>query len=223
MAEVTMRIWRGDANGGDFESYTLEPERGRGRPRRHPPDPGDRGTRPGVPLELQGRQVRVVLGRDQRQAAPDVHDAHGPAARGPGDRDADEDLPDHPRPGDRRVVQLRHGRAGPGVPAPADARGRVPDVPGGRRARPGVPQVHRVLHVPGRLPRDPRPRGQQGPLRRARGSSSATPSSRCTRWTPNDRRDLVREEMGSATATSPSAAPRSAPSTSTSPTTRSSR
>ena len=27
------------------------------------------------PLELQGRQVRLVLGRDQRQAAADVHDA----------------------------------------------------------------------------------------------------------------------------------------------------
>ena len=31
--------------------------------------------RPGLPLELQGRQVRLVLGRDQRQAAADVHDA----------------------------------------------------------------------------------------------------------------------------------------------------
>ena len=28
-----------------------------------------------VPLELQGRQVRLVLGGDQRQAAADVHDA----------------------------------------------------------------------------------------------------------------------------------------------------
>ena len=25
MADVTLRIWRGDANGGDFENYTTEP------------------------------------------------------------------------------------------------------------------------------------------------------------------------------------------------------
>ena len=41
---------------------------------------------------------------------------------------------------------------------------------GRRRALAGVPQVHRVLPVPGHLPRRPRPRGQQGVLRRARGS-----------------------------------------------------
>ena len=35
----------------------------------------DQAPRPRVPLELQGRQVRVVLGGDQRQAAADVHDA----------------------------------------------------------------------------------------------------------------------------------------------------
>ena len=38
-------------------------------------DSGRAGQRSGGALELQGRQVRVVLGRDQRQAAPDVHDA----------------------------------------------------------------------------------------------------------------------------------------------------
>ena len=35
----------------------------------------DAGQRPRGALELQGRQVRLVLGRDQRQAAADVHDA----------------------------------------------------------------------------------------------------------------------------------------------------
>ena len=28
MADVTMRIWRGDSTGGDFENYTIDPERG---------------------------------------------------------------------------------------------------------------------------------------------------------------------------------------------------
>ena len=36
-----------------------------------------------VPLELQGRQVRLVLGGDQRQAAADVHDAPQRAAARP--------------------------------------------------------------------------------------------------------------------------------------------
>ena len=30
MADVTMRIWRGDATGGDFETYTISGERGSG-------------------------------------------------------------------------------------------------------------------------------------------------------------------------------------------------
>ena len=50
---------------------------------------------------------------------------------------------------------------------PPGARRHVPDDAGGHRPRPGVPQVHRVLPVPERLPRDPRPRGQQAALRRA--------------------------------------------------------
>ena len=56
---------------------------GRGRARRRPPHPGDPGTRPGGALELQGRQVRLVQRRDQRPAAPDVHDAdeHAPGRR----------------------------------------------------------------------------------------------------------------------------------------------
>ena len=47
-----------------------------------PPHPGRARARPGVPVELQGRQVRFVLGRDQRHAQAHVHDPHGRAARG---------------------------------------------------------------------------------------------------------------------------------------------
>ena len=36
------------------------------------------GQRYGGALELQGGQVRIVLGGDQRQAAADVHDADEP-------------------------------------------------------------------------------------------------------------------------------------------------
>ena len=60
---------------GAFKDYTHRGLRGHGRARRRAPDPGRAGARPGVPLELQGGQVRLVLGGDQRQAAADVHDA----------------------------------------------------------------------------------------------------------------------------------------------------
>ena len=62
--------------------------------------------------------MRLVLGGDQRQAPPHVHDAHGPAARGPGHGDADEDVPDHPRPRDRRLVQLRQAEKVPALLPP---------------------------------------------------------------------------------------------------------
>ena len=89
-------------------------QRGRGRPRRHPPPAGHPGTRPGRPLELQGRQVRLVLGGDQRPPAPDVHDAHVHVRGGrDGHRHADAHLPGDPRPGHRRVVQLPEGARDP--------------------------------------------------------------------------------------------------------------
>ena len=112
--------------------------------------------RPRRALELQGRQVRLVQRRDQRQAAADVHD--------PDDRRSTEDETDHrhpdahlpgdPRPRHRRLVQLREGPRGAGVRAAGRPRaGRLPDAAGRRRALAGVPQVHRVLPVPEHLPR----------------------------------------------------------------------
>ena len=93
---------------------------------------------------------------------------------------------------------------------------------GGHRAGPGIPQVHRVLPVPGRLPRPAQPR--DGASRSwARASSSGRRAWRCTRSTRRTGASTSRTAAGSATATSPSAAPRSARSTSRSPTTRSSR
>jgi hypothetical protein len=49
-------------------------QRGRGRPRRAAPAAGDPGQRPGHPVELQGRQVRLLLDGDQRAAAAGLHD-----------------------------------------------------------------------------------------------------------------------------------------------------
>ena len=75
--EVTMRVWRGDASGGAFADYHVAVEEGmvvldviHRIQATQAPDLA-------VPLELQGRQVRLVQRRDQRQAAAHVHDAHG--------------------------------------------------------------------------------------------------------------------------------------------------
>ena len=62
-------IWRGEAR-SRASSRTTATEVGEGMvvlDAVHA-DPGEAGAGPRVPLELQGRQVRVVLGRDQRQA-----------------------------------------------------------------------------------------------------------------------------------------------------------
>ena len=68
-ARATFRIWRGDGTGGELVDYTTDGRRGHGRARRGAPDPGRAGQRPRRALELQGRQVRLLLGRDQRHAA----------------------------------------------------------------------------------------------------------------------------------------------------------
>ena len=68
----------------------------------------DAGQRPRRPLELQGRQVRLVLGRSQRQAAADVHDAAQRARRSTSrSRSSRCGLPADQGPGHRRLVELR--------------------------------------------------------------------------------------------------------------------
>ena len=108
--------------------------------------------------EINGRPRLLCMTRmstfDRRR------DDHGdPAAR----------VPRHPRPRHRRLVQLRRRRATVPSFAPPEGleAGRVPHAAGRRRAEPGVPQVHRVLPLPGHLPRRARPRGEQGGLLRS--------------------------------------------------------
>ena len=138
-------------------------------------------------------------------------------------RRADARLPAHPRPRHRRLLELRGQQDHPAVHA---ARRRAPGglalAAGGHRAGPGIPQVHRVLPVPGRLPRAAQPRD------RAAVHGPALPGPHGRAGDAPDRpggppRRTSRRAAASATATSPSAAPRSARSTSGSPTTRSSR
>ena len=102
-----------------------------------------------------------------------------PADR-PDPRLAAAGVPDHPRPRQRRLVELRGEQADPAVLA--EARREVADAAGGRRADRGVPQVHRVLPLPERLPRAPRPRAEEALLRPALPRPHRA-RSRCTRST----------------------------------------
>ena len=78
MSTRTLRIWRGDAAGGDLVDYEVEAETGMVvldavlEIQRTP------GQGPRRALELQGGQVRLVQRRDQRAAAADVQDPAGP-------------------------------------------------------------------------------------------------------------------------------------------------
>ena len=137
---------------------------------------------------------------------------------------ADEDLPADQGPGHRRLVQLREGQDHPRLQAEAEGSGRhAPDVPGRRRPQSrssasassaSCARTSATSSATTRRTSRPSP---------ARASSCGWPRSRCTRWTRNDRLELIKQRRASATATSRSAAPKCAPSTSTSPTTRSSR
>ena len=118
-------------------------------------------------------------------------DVHGPDGQVPGrraDRDpADEDVPGDEGSGLRRVVELRGQQEDSAVQdAPVERRAAVLAGRGGSRA--GVSQVHRVLPVPGRVPRAARPRSENRTLA-DRGSLCAWPASRCTRWTMPTERD----------------------------------
>ena len=193
----TSRIWRGDAQGRRAGLLPSARPRGHGRPRRRALGAGQPGLRPGRALELQGGQMRLVLGRDRRLSAPHVQDADRRVRRSD-DGPADEGLPDHQGPGHRRQLELRGQQADPAVHAsregPLDQRA-LADAAEGRRARDGVPQVHRVLPVPGRVPRAARAR----PARRlstARASWSGSPSLEMHPKDVLDRRPLLKGKAG---------------------------
>ena len=171
VSQATFSIWRSEPGGARrVQGLHHRDLRRHGRPRRGPQDPGRAGAGPGVPLELQGRQVRIVLGGDQRQAAPDVHEPpqlDRPHAAGEGRADAG--LPADQGPRHRRVVELPRQEGPEEVQAAPGRRARrhLADAAARHRSRPGIPQVHRVLPVPGRLPRAARSRQARGVHRAA--------------------------------------------------------
>ena len=197
--DLSMRVWRGDADGGDFVDYTVPVEDGEVVLDVIHRIQATQAPRPRRALELQGRQVRLVQRRGQRQAAPDVHDAHEHCST-PGETDhrhADADVPGHQGSRHRRLVQLRDREEDPAVQAASRRSGRhhrmqQEDIDRGA----GVPQVHRVLPLPERLPRHPRPRREQGRRSPGRACSSGSPSSRCTRSTPTTGASCSQDEVG---------------------------
>ena len=156
-AMTRIQVWRGDETGGKLRLYDVEVNEGEVVLDIVHRLQATQAPRPRRPVELQGRQVRVVQRRGQRPSAAAVHDPdeHLRPGRGPHHHAAAR-LPRDQGPRHRRVVQLREGAGGPVVRAAAGpgARG-VPDAAGRRRAQPGVPQVHRVLPLPEHLPRRP--------------------------------------------------------------------
>ena len=94
---ATMRVWRGDEAGGALQDFTVEVNEGEVvldiiHRLQQTQTPGPRG-----PLELQSRQVRVMLSGGQRQAPVDVYDADVDVRRRrSGHGDADPDVPGDP-------------------------------------------------------------------------------------------------------------------------------
>ena len=161
-------------------------QRGRGRPRRHPPAPGHPGPRPRRPLELQGRQVRLVQRRGQRPAAADVHDPDVHVHRGrDGHGDAAAGVPGDPRPGHRRVVQLREGAR-----RSRRSRRRPTSRPASTACSRSTSSAARssasassasCARTPATSSATTRRTSRRSP---GRGSSCGSPSSTCTRSTP---------------------------------------
>ena len=188
--QATFRIWRGDRRAAAARSTTITTDvstEGMVVLDAVHQIQAEQANDLAVRLELQGGQVRLVLGGDQRQAAADVHDAaeHLPLDQ-PVTRRADARVPADQRPGDGRVVELR----GQEARSSRSSRGQ-PDAPDGtwRMAQADVDRVQEfrkciecflcqdVCHVL-RDHHDAR-RVHRAALPRLRA-----PRSRCTRSTP---------------------------------------
>ena len=74
--ELKFSVWRGDSTSGELQDYTVEVSEGEVVLDVLHRIQATQARRPRGALELQGRQVRLVQHRDQRQAAAAVHDAH---------------------------------------------------------------------------------------------------------------------------------------------------
>ena len=157
----TFRVWRGDASGGDLQDFTVEVNEGEVVldviHRLQATQAGDLAVRwnckagkcGSCSAEINGRPRLMCMTR-MSTFGEDETVTVTPLRTFPVIRDLVTDV----------SFNYEQGRADPGVrPAAAGRRRQPPDAAGRRRALAGVPQVHRVLPLPGHLPRHPRPRG----------------------------------------------------------------
>ena len=223
--EFTMRVWRGDAKGGELQGLPGRRRRRHGGARRDPPIQATQASDLAVrwnckagkcgscSAEVNGKPRLMCMTR-MNTFQPGETITVPPIKTFPIIRDLVTDV----------SFNYEKAKTDPGLQAEAArSRRHVADEQEDIDRVPGVPQVHRVLPLPGRLPRDPRPRGEQAGLR---GPALLRPAGGARDAPARHRRPAGADQAqgaGSASATSPSAAPRSAPSTSTSPTTPSSR
>ena len=196
-----------------------------GRARRGARHSGAPGERPGLPLELQSGQVRLVFGGSKRHAEADVHDAHERSAARPAGHDrADESVPAREGFDHRCVVEFRGEKTDQEIQtAPARC---APMGPGGwsRRISIGCRNSGNASNA-----FFARMSATCCAIIRSTTSSSARafwftpPRSRCIRSTPKIGSRNCARRRASAFATSRSAARKFARRTFTSPTTRSFR
>ena len=163
MAQATFRIWRGEPGGGRASSRTTRPRSPRAwscstpctrsRPSRRPTWPCRWNCKAGkcgsCSAEINGKPRLMCMTR------LNTLDLTEPVTVEPM-----RAFPLDQGPGHRRVVELPGQEEHQDVQA-APARCRRRHLAHGaarRRPRAGIPQVHRVLPVPGRLPRAARPR-----------------------------------------------------------------
>ena len=153
---ATFRIWRGDRSAGAFQAYSTEvtsgmvvldavhqiqAERANDLAVRWNCKAGKCGS---CSAEINGMPKLMCMTR--LNALPLDQACH---------HRADAGLSPHQGPGDRRFVELPRQETDQAVQAaPAGCAGRnLAHAAGGYRPRPGIPQVHRVLPLPGCLPR----------------------------------------------------------------------
>ena len=151
------KVWRGDDTDGELEDFTVEVNEGEvvldiihRLQATQAPDLAVRwnckaGKCGSCSAEINGRPRLLCMTRMSTFAEDEVVTVTPLRA-----------FPVVQGPGHRRVLQLREGAQVPAFAPPrGPGPGRVPDGPARRGAQPGVPQVHRVLPLPGHLPRHP--------------------------------------------------------------------
>ena len=160
MSTATFQIWRGDSSGGEFRDYTTEISEGMvvldAVHHIQAEQANDLAVRWNCKAGKCGSCSAEINGMPKLMCMTRLNTL-------PLDQPitiaADEDFSADQRSGDRRVVELTASRRASRSSSREARRTRrhLAHAAGRRRPPAGVPQVHRMLPVPGRLPRAARP------------------------------------------------------------------